>query len=68
MKLSEYRKENLLNNLEALNATVGGEMQDILKAEKEVKKYLPKIGIYLEYSDYTNKWYFANRKGNEIEL
>lgn len=68
MKLSECRKENLLNNLETLNATVGGEMQDILKAEKEVKKYFPKVGIYLEYSDYTNKWYFANRKGNEIEL
>lgn len=68
MKLSEYRKDKLLNGLDILNTTVGGKLQDILKAEKDVKEYLPKIGIYLEYSDYTNRWYFADIKGNEIEL
>lgn len=68
MKLSKYRKEKLLNNLKKLNAIVGDKIENILKAEKEVEQYLPQIGIYLEYSDYTNKWYFADRKGNEITL
>lgn len=68
MKLSKYRKEKLLNSLESLNITVGGEIKDILKAEEHVKQYLPKIGLYLEYSDYTNRWYFTDRKGNEIKL
>ena len=43
-------------------------MSDIIKAEAEVKKHLPKIGLYLEYGDYTDRWYFADIKGNEIEL
>lgn len=68
MKLSKYRKEKLLNNLKKLNAIVGDEVKNILKAEKEVKQYLPSIGIYLEYFDCTNRWYFADRKGNEIIL
>lgn len=68
MKLSKYRKEKLLNYLKILNTTVGRKVNDILKAKEEVERYLPKIGIYLEYSDYTNRWYFADRKGNEIKL
>lgn len=68
MILSKYRKENLLNSLKFLNDTVGGEIEDILKAKKQVEQYLTKIGIYLEYCDYTDRWYFADRKGNEIEL
>lgn len=68
MRISAKRKELLNNSLKALNDTVGGNMSDIIKAESEVKKHLPKIGLYLEYGDYTDRWYFADIKGNEIEL
>ena len=68
MRLSEERKAILTVTLDALNKTVGGKISDITAAEAEVKKHLPKIGLYLEYSDYTNRWYFTDRKGNEIEL
>ena len=68
MRISAKRKELLNNSLKTLNDTVGGNMADIIKAESEVKKHLPKIGLYLEYSDYTDRWYFADRNGNEIEL
>ena len=68
MRISAKRKELLNNSLKALNDTVGGNIAEITKAESEVKKHLPKIGLYLEYSDYTNRWYFADIKGNEIEL
>lgn len=68
MELSKLRKKLLVNSLSALNNTVGGKMNDIIKAESEVKRHLPKIGLYLEYSDYTNRWYFADKAGNEIEL
>ena len=68
MRISAKRKELLNSSLKVLNDTVGGNMSDIIKAESEVKKYLPKIGLYLEYGDYTDRWYFADIKGNEIEL
>ncbi len=68
MRISKKRKNKLISSLETLNSTVGGNLADIIKAEKEVENSLPKIGIYLEYSDYTNRWYFADRTGNEIEL
>ena len=68
MRISAKRKELLIESLKALNDTVGGNMADIIKAESEVKKHLPKIGLYLEYSDYTDRWYFADSNGNEIEL
>ena len=68
MKISAKRKELLNKSLAELNRTVGGNMSDITKAELEVKIHLPKIGLYLEYSDYTDRWYFADKNGNEIEL
>ena len=54
--------------LDALNKTVDGKMSDITTAEAEVNKHLPKIGLYLENSDYTNRWFFADRNGNEVNL
>lgn len=68
MRITKERKAVLLTLLDALNRTVGGNMSDIQAAETEVRKHMPKIGIYLEFSDYTNRWYFADRNGNEIEL
>lgn len=68
MRISEQRKNKLLKSLKILNSTVGAKLENIIKAEREVINNLPEIGIYLEYSDYTNRWYFADRKGNEIEL
>lgn len=68
MRISAKRKELLIESLKALNDTVGGNMADIIKAESEVKKHLPKVGIYLEYGDCIDRWYFADIKGNEIEL
>lgn len=68
MRISTKRRVVLKVLLDALNKTVGGDMDDIIRAENELKNHMPKIGIYLEYSDYTNRWYFADRKGNEIEL
>ena len=68
MRISAKRKELLNNSLKALNNTVGGNMSDIIKAESEVKKHLPKIGLYLEYGDCTDRWYFTDRSGKEIEL
>lgn len=68
MRLSEERKGILIVLLDALNKTVGGPMADIKAAEDEVKKHMPKIGIYLEYSDYTNRWFFADKNGNEVDL
>ena len=68
MRISSKRKELLSNSLKALNDTVGGNMLDIIKAESEVKKYMPKIGLYLEYGDCINRWYFADKNGNEVEL
>ena len=68
MRISAKRKELLIESLKVLNDTVGGNMSDIIKAESEVKNHLPKVGLYLEYSDYMDRWYFADSKGNEIEL
>ena len=68
MRISAERREALNNSLMALNETVGGNMADITAAESEVKKHLPRIGLYLEYSDHTDRWYFADRNGNEVEL
>ena len=68
MKISAKRKELLTNSLKALNDTIGGNMSDIIKAESEVKKHLPKIGLYLEYGDCTDRWYLTDIKGKEIEL
>lgn len=68
MRLSEERKAVLTVALDALNKTVGGKMSEIIAAEAEVKKHLPKIGLYLEFSDYINRWFFADRNGDEVDL
>lgn len=68
MRISKKRKNKLLSGLKVLNSTVGVNLEDISKAETEVINNLPKMGVYLEYSDYTNRWYFADRVGNEIDL
>ena len=68
MRISAERREALNNSLMALNETVGGNMADITAAESEVKKHLPKVGLYLEYGDCIDRWYFADIKGNEVEL
>lgn len=68
MRISTKRKELLSNSLKALNKTVGGNMSDNIKAESEVKKHLPKVGLYLEYGDCIDRWYFADKNGNEVEL
>ena len=68
MRISTKRKEFLINSLKELNKTVGGNMADIIKAESDVKKHLPKVGLYLEYGDCIDRWYFADINGNEVEL
>ena len=68
MRISTKMKELLSNSLKVLNKTVGGNMADIIKAESEVKKHLPKVGSYLEYGDCIDRWYFADKSGNEVEL
>ena len=68
MRISKKRKNKLLSGLKVLNSTVGVNLEDISKAETEVINNLPKMGVNLEYSDYTNRCYFADRVGNEIDL